>query len=47
MSQNPDTKHYIVVLRGEDYCENCGGKYSNTENKWCKRCTLDNMYNLH
>ncbi|CAB4440472.1 unnamed protein product [Rhizophagus irregularis] len=29
ISQNPNTKEFILVLRLENYCENCGKKYNN------------------
>src|SRR2546430_16004484 len=41
ISQNPDTKDYIMVLQDgyyELYCENCDKKYPNTKFKWCKSC---------
>ena len=40
ISQNPDTKDYIMVL--EDlYCEECGEYYTDIKHKWCKPCQLN------
>ncbi|CAB5388878.1 unnamed protein product [Rhizophagus irregularis] len=38
ISQNPDTKDYIIVL--DSFCENCGEIYTNTYYRWCKPCHL-------
>ncbi|CAB4440494.1 unnamed protein product [Rhizophagus irregularis] len=41
ISQNPNTKDFILVLRLENYCENCGKKYNNSfeiNNKSCMSC---------
>jgi hypothetical protein len=40
MSQDPNTKDYIIVLQ-DRYCEKCGKKYVNTNNKWCEQCQID------
>ena len=38
MSQNPDTKDYVIVLSNV-YCENCGKKCNtNSLYNWCKLC---------
>ncbi|GES95559.1 kinase-like domain-containing protein [Rhizophagus clarus] len=37
ISQNPDTKDYIMVLQ-DNYCNNCGEKY--VFKKWCRSCQL-------
>ena len=37
LSQNPDTKDYIIVLQ-DIYCEKCGEQYTNKHNKWCVPC---------
>ncbi|CAB4420763.1 unnamed protein product [Rhizophagus irregularis] len=37
ISQNPDTKDYIIVLQ-DIYCEKCGEQYTNNRNKWCVPC---------
>ncbi|CAB5363418.1 unnamed protein product [Rhizophagus irregularis] len=42
ISQNPDTKDYIIVLQ-DGFCENCGEIYTNIEKKWCKTCQLNNF----
>ena len=41
ISQNPNTKDYIIVLQDgyhELYCGNCDKKYTNTKFKWCRAC---------
>ena len=41
ISQNPNTKDYIIVLQDgyyELYCANCDKKYINTKFKWCRAC---------
>ncbi|GES76011.1 kinase-like domain-containing protein [Rhizophagus clarus] len=37
ISQNPNTKDYIVAFR-EECCVKCNKIYTNTWNKWCKPC---------
>ncbi|GBC02684.1 hypothetical protein RclHR1_04750012 [Rhizophagus clarus] len=39
ISQKPDTKDYIMILR-DKYCEKCGKEYANVDFKWCKLCHL-------
>ena len=41
ISQHPDTKNYIIVLEGRDYCEKCGEKYK--MRKWCKPCQINDL----
>ena len=43
ISQNPDTKDYILVLQSkhEKYCNKCYEKYTNTDYKWCKPCQMN------
>ncbi|CAB5363452.1 unnamed protein product [Rhizophagus irregularis] len=38
ISQNPDTKDYIIILGG--FCENCGEIFTNIYYQWCKLCDL-------
>ena len=39
ISQNPNTKDYIMVIQ-DRYCETCGEKYTDIEDKWCKPCQI-------
>ncbi|RGB29504.1 hypothetical protein C1646_818461 [Rhizophagus diaphanus] len=46
ISQDPNTKDYILVFENE-YCEQCDEKYTSfLFNKWCKPCQLKNIKNL-
>ncbi|UZO00431.1 uncharacterized protein OCT59_011565 [Rhizophagus irregularis] len=46
ISQDPNTKDYIIVFENE-YCEQCDEKYTSfLFNKWCKPCQLKNIKNL-
>src|SRR5947207_13882140 len=38
ISQNPDTKDYIIILSIENLCKKCGEKYTDVDCKWCKLC---------
>ena len=47
MSQNPDTKDYILVLQneycleyGKIYCKHCISKYTHMGYMWCKQCLI-------
>ncbi|CAB5361050.1 unnamed protein product [Rhizophagus irregularis] len=44
ISQNPDTKNYIIVIQDE-YCEKCGKEYMDLiyyrGKQWCKPCQID------
>ncbi|CAB5363440.1 unnamed protein product [Rhizophagus irregularis] len=51
ISQNPDTKDYIIVL-DDAFCENCGNQYTEICGvqytnaipiKWCKPCKINNL----
>ncbi|CAB4433765.1 unnamed protein product [Rhizophagus irregularis] len=47
ISQNPDTKYYILVFN-DGYCLNCGEIYTEEKklnNKWCKPCQMNNLKN--
>uniref|UniRef100_U9TPL8 Protein kinase domain-containing protein n=1 Tax=Rhizophagus irregularis (strain DAOM 181602 / DAOM 197198 / MUCL 43194) TaxID=747089 RepID=U9TPL8_RHIID len=39
LSQNPDTKDYIMFLEDE-YCENCGKQCTHIVEKWCELCEI-------
>src|SRR5215213_8808427 len=41
MSQNPDTKDYIMVLQ-DGFCNKCE-EYTNRYDHWCKPCQIDNL----
>ncbi|UZO16576.1 uncharacterized protein OCT59_007961 [Rhizophagus irregularis] len=47
MSQNPDTKDYIMALSLKDYCTKCCIKcnniYPSIYSKWCKSCQIENL----
>ncbi|CAB5388481.1 unnamed protein product [Rhizophagus irregularis] len=42
ISQNPDTKDYVLVSQG-GYCEECDEKYTEIQNKWCKSCQIKKL----
>jgi hypothetical protein len=42
ISQNPDTKDYIIVLQ-DDYCKSCVEIYAEIWCKWCKSCQINNL----
>ncbi|RIA93125.1 hypothetical protein C1645_819749 [Glomus cerebriforme] len=46
ISQNPNTKDYIMVFNDqsfEDHCEKCIKKYTEILNKWCESCQMNNL----
>ncbi|PKY23426.1 hypothetical protein RhiirB3_437633 [Rhizophagus irregularis] len=46
ISQNPDTKSYIMVLQDKDYyCILCKSKkiYTDENYKWCKQCEINKL----
>ncbi|CAB4440492.1 unnamed protein product [Rhizophagus irregularis] len=49
VSQNPDTRDYILVFNSEYfdyYCEKCGNKYEKCDNKykkWCRLCQINHL----
>uniref|UniRef100_U9U5T0 Protein kinase domain-containing protein n=1 Tax=Rhizophagus irregularis (strain DAOM 181602 / DAOM 197198 / MUCL 43194) TaxID=747089 RepID=U9U5T0_RHIID len=48
ISQNPDTKAYILVFNIgylDLYCDDCGGKYEGKYDKWCKSCQINYFKN--
>jgi hypothetical protein len=48
MSQNPDTKDYILVFSDNYfnyYCKMCGNKYESSYYKWCKLCQVNQLKN--
>jgi hypothetical protein len=38
ITQNPDTRDYILVFGNGYFCEKCGNKYENKFYKWIKWC---------
>ena len=38
ISQNSETKNYILVVSYENYCEKCGKEYINAKIKLCELC---------
>ncbi|CAB5393106.1 unnamed protein product [Rhizophagus irregularis] len=42
ISQNSDTKDYILVLRNK-YCNKCGECFINKYNIWCKSCQINDL----
>src|ERR1051325_6348452 len=42
LSQNPDTKDYIIVL-DDRYCKKCGEIYTGKVYRWCKQCQIDSL----
>ena len=42
ISQNPDTKDYIMVLQ-DGFCNKCGEGYTDIASKWCKPCQIVNL----
>ncbi|CAB4441804.1 unnamed protein product [Rhizophagus irregularis] len=48
ISQNPDTKAYILVFNIgylDLYCDDCGSKYEGKYDKWCKSCQINYFTN--
>ncbi|CAB5388891.1 unnamed protein product [Rhizophagus irregularis] len=43
ISQNPDTKDYILVIQDGILCGECVNIYTDTNNKWCKTCQINNL----
>ncbi|RIA94418.1 kinase-like domain-containing protein [Glomus cerebriforme] len=47
ISQNPDTKDYIMALHNievsEIYCVKCYNIYTNRKYKWCEPCQINNL----
>ena len=42
ITQNPDTKDYIIVVSQDNYCKSCGKIYTNCI-VWCKLCQVNNL----
>src|SRR2546429_293523 len=42
ISQNPDTKDYIIVL-DDGYCKDCNEIYTDIRHNWCKPCQINNL----
>ncbi|CAB4442805.1 unnamed protein product [Rhizophagus irregularis] len=45
MSQNPDTKNYIMVIENGKHCEMCSEIYTSIWGKWCKSCQINSLNN--
>ncbi|EXX70373.1 kinase-like domain-containing protein [Rhizophagus irregularis DAOM 181602=DAOM 197198] len=43
ISQNPDTKDYVIVFQNDCNCKECDDIYTDIEVKWCKPCQINNM----
>ncbi|CAB4418672.1 unnamed protein product [Rhizophagus irregularis] len=45
ISQNPDTKDYIIVLQNYHhyYCIKCNNMYTDIIHEWCKRCETNKL----
>ena len=50
ISQNPDTKDYVIVCNDKyitqyfkEYCAKCDNLYANIHEKWCKPCQINNL----
>jgi hypothetical protein len=43
ISQDPDTKYYIIVLQDGIFCEICSEIYTDRYHKWCKTCQINNL----
>ncbi|PKK60484.1 hypothetical protein RhiirC2_856822 [Rhizophagus irregularis] len=46
ISQNPDTKVYILVFNDkcfDHYCEKCDNEYDDKKYKWCKQCQINQL----
>ena len=41
ISQNSETKNYILVVSYENYCEKCGKEYINIKTKFCGTCQFN------
>jgi hypothetical protein len=49
ISQNPDTKVYVLIFNNKYfcyYCKKCGDKFANSLNKWCKSCRINQLKSL-
>src|ERR1700722_9973110 len=40
ISQNSDTKDYIMVIKDKHYCVACDETYTDIFYKWCKPCQI-------
>ena len=43
MSQNPDTKNYIIVYQDNYFCINCNKKYTEIYDRWCESCQINDL----
>ncbi|GES93482.1 kinase-like domain-containing protein [Rhizophagus clarus] len=42
ISQDPNTKDYIIVIRSK-YCEKCNKEYTDIGKDWCKPCKINDL----
>ncbi|RIA96795.1 kinase-like domain-containing protein [Glomus cerebriforme] len=45
ISQNPDTKNYVIIFQHYEDCEECNDKYIDDFYKWCKSCKINDLKN--
>ncbi|GES81598.1 kinase-like domain-containing protein [Rhizophagus clarus] len=43
ISQNPDTKDYVIVFQKSCNCKNCGKIYTSIKGKWCYSCQVNDL----
>ncbi|EXX58438.1 hypothetical protein RirG_197970 [Rhizophagus irregularis DAOM 197198w] len=43
ISQNPNTKDYILVIQDGSFCGECANIYTDTNRKLCKTCQINNL----
>ncbi|EXX55342.1 hypothetical protein RirG_226230 [Rhizophagus irregularis DAOM 197198w] len=43
ITQSPNTKEYIIILRYGTHCEKCNKIYTEKDYKWCKSCQINSF----